>query len=1101
MTFCPIKPYIELQSFAKTLLENLMPLHISSKRHRAKGPLFIFFIALAINFCSSLASAADPNQPIRVRIFSLRNISAQQAKDFLAESKISNSSVIIPGTNAISVTASPESLVYASNLLKLVDTNEPYEIKFFDLEDGKKIPDSLSIENKLGKNFSVGTLLEGTANAKPIRVIVDKIDGQMFVVAPGVELDSIVKAIDEVSAEQAAKGKTAKAEPNAIEPNAVEPNTVPEPNEKKVTKKKTDEDDMLGEFMDELSKGAKLDKDLQNKKQAQQAAQEAQPLPQQEPNTGKIQKQKPGQTEDIMLVPEPNNAEQQIAAEAKAPAINEINIPNANEVLELNLPEQLDIVTLIDLVGKYLNLNYLYDSTKVAGTVNIKVQGRIHVGELYTLLESVLKFKNLSMSRKGNLVTIVPLTEVLDQDPVLVDGTVRPGDIAVTKVFRLKYITTAQARKLLTEMKLGSNITEIPEIGTLVITEYAFRMQRIEDLLTLVDVPGPPKDFKLRVLKYTLAESLVSKIKGLAEQLGTVDITIGTGSAQSETGMQNRMVRTPRPIQPTIPGQTPSSTGETTAKGVYIDSDKRTNRILMIGLPSDLASVDKIIDSLDVPQQDLRTIKEYEIQYVDITKVVEALKELNIIEEAISPTTTGAGRRPTVTRPGGQGETVPQPMLNQQTAGSETGNATLDQPQVVMLESTNSLLVNATPEQQLQITQIISYIDREAIEAAIPYRIYRLENQDPEELAETLNGLISKTTTDAQGKIQETVKYTEENIVIVPDKNTFSLVVYASKKNQEWIGNLIKSLDRRRPQVLIDVSLVEITNTENFEYDLDLVANAQDLVTGNVLAPNATSKLVGSLSNNRQASFVGGTTTGYFSNNKIQALLNLIDTKQYGRVLARPKVLVNDNEEGTISTEDTRYVGQTTATTVAGTAGAASDSVVQSTQFTPYTAKIELKITPQISEGNLLRLEVEMQRNDFQGTQGPVVNGIEGPLNEKKSSVKTIVTVPDGSTIILGGLTKLGQTKETLKTPLLGDIPIAGALFRNANKSVNDSKLYIFVKANILRPEDTIGMDELNKISHKNRTEFEKEETKFQNYELFPAIKSKPIDPNKVLEQ
>ncbi|MEN6383715.1 MAG: secretin N-terminal domain-containing protein [Phycisphaerales bacterium] len=1095
-----------------------MPLHRSSKRHRA------LCLLLSITFVivySSFVSAAETGQTIRVRIFSLRNISAQQGKDFLAKSKISDSAVIIPGTNALSVTASPEALVQASNLLKLVDSNEPYEIKFVDIEDDKKIPDSLAIETKLGPNFSVGTLLEGTANAKPLKVIVDKVDDQMFIAAPGIEIDSIIKSVNEVAQQQQEKEKADRAlnEPNKIgQITAAEPNFSPEPNQPQTAKKKTgDEDDMLGEFMDELAKSAKADKDAKKKKivQAPKSADvnfikpvepgteitqnESETRQDIQPETSE-DKQIP-QTEEITLVPEANDAEEIIKG-IKTPAINEINIPNRDEVLELNLPEQLEIVTLIDLVGRYLNLNYLYDSAKVQGNVNIKVQGQIRVGELYSLLESVLKFKNLSMSRKGNLVTIVPLTEALDQDPVLIDGTARPGDVAVTKVFHLKYINTASARKLLTEMKLGSNITEIPEIGTLVITEYAFRMQRIEDLLKLVDVPGPPKDFKLRVLKYTLAESLVPKIKALAEQLGTVEITIGATSAETAP-MPGRITRpAPRPVTQPIPGQSTTATGETTAKGVYIDFDKRTNRVLMIGLDSDLKSVDKIIDSLDVPQQDLRTIREYEIQFIDITKIVEALQQLNIIEQAISTSTTGMSRRPTVTRPGGPGETVPQPNINQAMGGSEALSANLlDQPQVVMLESTNSLLVNATPEQHIQITKIISYIDREPIEAAIPYRIYRLENQDPEELAETLNGLISKTTTDAQGKIQETVKYTDENIVIVPDKNTFSLVVYASKKNQEWIGNLIKSLDKRRPQVLIDVSLVEITQDDVFNYDLDIVGNAKGAavdtlaVTGGAISTAATGRTF------LEGKTDSGNFTGFYSNDSIQALLKLIDTKKYGRVLARPKVLVNDNEEGTISTEDTRYVGQTTATTVAGTAGAASDSVVQSTTFTPYTAKIELKITPQISEGNLLRLEVEMQRNDFQEGTSTKVNDIESPLNEKKSSVNTIVTVPDGSTIILGGLVKLGQTKATQKAPILGDIPIAGTLFRNAAKNVHDSKLYIFVKANILRPEDVLGLDQLKQISVKNRTEFERDEAKFQKYELFPGVKETPIDPNRVLEQ
>jgi len=656
----------------------------------------------------------------------------------------------------------------------------------------------------------------------------------------------------------------------------------------------------------------------------------------------------------------------------------------------------------------------------------------------------------------------------------------KPGDVVITNVFQLQHISTSSAKKLLGEMKLGSNITEISESGTLVITEYAFRMQRIEDLLTLVDVPGPPKEFKLRILKYTLAESLVPKVKALAEQLGTVDITIGTTAPAAAPPSRGRR-RTP--AKPT-PAPSPEAAKKT---GVFIDFDKRTNRVLMIGLAEEVKAVNQIIDSLDVPQQDLRVISEYEIQYVDIEKIVAALKELGIIDTAGS----GIGPKP---GPAARGKT---PAATTTTA---EGPVSLDEPQVVMLEFTNSLLVNATPEQHIQITRIISYIDREPLQAAIPYRIYRLENQEPEALAEVLNNLIEKTIKDKEGKIQKTVKYSEEDIAIVPDENTFSLIVYASRKNQEWIGNLIETLDKRRPQVLIDVSLVEITRDDEFTFDIDVLAATSDIVSQNIGITGAT--ILGSTTTGLTSSvpdeyrfeggyFAGDTKNirGFFNEGRIQALFDLIDKKGYGRILARPKILVNDNELGKIERTETEYVSKTTI--VYATADSQGTSSIS---YTPYSAKISLEITPQISEGELLRLEIAMTREDFDDTT-------TAPKDTTTSNISTIVTVPDGSTIILGGLTKLKQAKTGNKVPLLGDIPIVGTLFRSTSDTDKANKLYVFVKANILRPEETIGLGQLKRISQRNRDEFEEAERKFQRYETFPGIEPEPMDPERVLEQ
>ncbi|HPS54857.1 MAG TPA: hypothetical protein PLP05_04605, partial [Sedimentisphaerales bacterium] len=165
-------------------------------------------------------------------------------------------------------------------------------------------------------------------------------------------------------------------------------------------------------------------------------------------------------------------------------------------------------------------------------------------------------------------------------------------------------------------------------------------------------------------------------------------------------------------------------------------------------------------------------------------------------------------------------------------------------------------------------------------------------------------------------------------------------------------------------------------------------------------------------------------------------------------------------------------------------------------QYKPYEAKIELTIKPNISEGNLLRLEIEMVRQDFIEANA-VANK---PKNTSNSNVLSIVTVPDGSTIILGGLTKLNQSRGGIKTPLLGDVPLFGNLFRSVSKTDKANHLYIFVKANILRPESVTGMSQLKEISESNRASFEKQETKFQNYEDFTGIKSDPMEPINVLE-
>jgi general secretion pathway protein D len=207
---------------------------------------------------------------------------------------------------------------------------------------------------------------------------------------------------------------------------------------------------------------------------------------------------------------------------------------------------------------------------------------------------------------------------------------------------------------------------------------------------------------------------------------------------------------------------------------------------------------------------------------------------------------------------------------------------------------------------------------------------------------------------------------------------------------------------------------------------------------------------------------------------------------------------VNDNEPGQISTADITYVKkQSSIPVTAGTAGQQNTLIQTQVDYQEYEAGITLNITPHISEGDLLRLVIELERSDFREKADP-----EGPPNKTTSNLGTAVTVPDGSTIILGGMVKLNQSKGGSGIPILSNIPIIGGLFRTINNSDIQSKLYIFVKAEIIRPADGIeeAMRDLENISERNRTAFERHELEFQKYQSWPGIEPKPVNPPKVLD-
>ncbi|OHB80221.1 MAG: hypothetical protein A2Z25_08475 [Planctomycetes bacterium RBG_16_55_9] len=879
---------------------------------------------------------------------------------------------------------------------------------------------------------------------------------------------------------------------------------------------------------------------------------------------------------------------------------------NGDDILELDLPDKLEMIQLLDLVAEYVGLDYMFDPEKIRGQavslrLHGKLQGRIRVKDLYPLLESVLKFKGLAATcHKGNLVTIVPVVEALDVDPALLDPnhtTLDAGDMVVTRIFDLQYVSASSAMNLLNNMKLSVAASPIEEVQALIITCYAHRMARIERLLSMIDRPGRPKDFRFRSLKYTMAKTLVGKVEALVAELQTMPGEVALDKVQPSS---------PAPLL-TVSAPPRPSAGQRTEEAyrsdvlekrkVYLDADERTNRILMIGDKEQLAIVDAVIDALDVAQYDPRTLKVYDVEHLGAAEAKKQLEELEIIGQSSRPRSEAppvfVSKTPSTGKIGGMDtadwpdskeiqvtvleatnsllikaneeqhtwiETVlsridvprqdmrtlkvyqiqfvdakevekilsefgligsqtedsgeseskltsaPSPPGATSDIGAE-GTTPMLKPQIAVLESTNSLLINATEFQHARMTRVIEHVDVQTRQEAIPYEIYFLENQDPEALSEVLGKLVSETSSDKEGKIEQAVKKTDDQILIVPDKGTFSLVVYASKKNQDWISKLIKTLDRRRPQVLIDVTLVEIRKTDEFNYDLNLISSFPDLIetgaqTESFAVSESTAVVDKLLEPGMRDRFVdfqakSGSGSGFYADKHVNALLTAIQTKDYGRVLAKPKVLVNDNEKGTITTTDTTYVTKTSSIPVSsGAAGSQTSLIETALDYEGYDAGITLEITPHISEGQLLRLEITLTRSDF----GTITR--ERPPDLTSSNIGTVVTVPDGCTIILGGMLKLNQTKGGSKVPILGDLPLVGGAFRSVSNSNVQSKLYVFVRAEIIRPAEALAgtHEDLKRISEQNRTAFEEHEEEFQAYQYWPGIKPKPTDPEKVLD-
>ncbi len=1100
--------------------------------------LILILSFFLLNSCIFAAEQSTASGTVRHKFFPLRYISAQRGRQYLSELKLGTVSQI-PNTNALLVTAQPDELAKAIVVLKVVDSKELFVVeKLAPASTVRNLPANEQIAAAVG-SISIGSFANPPDDSAPTKAIIDIHNNVVLTIAPVSKLQQIISVVENSSvllAEETVRNTQPPPTRLAEVPQAVELN-VPKPS----AEKETPEPKPLLKAQDLRAKIAALQQEQQRHLEPNLQS-NSQIEPERMAESKKTQPKFQPETEQ-QLKPEPVEEPKQepAAAPVKEPETesklkqNDVTVPensadetpkvteaaadmrryepkpitNGSKELKLNLPEKLEVVDLLSLVGEYLGLTYMYDPANVKGEVTLKLHGKLRgdlrVEDLYPLLESVLKFKQLVMTRKGNLVTVVPVQEALDIDPALVRPEtpgIEHGDGIVTRVFELQHVSTDNAENMLSKMKLGAAVSSIPETGTLIVTGYTYRMGRVEQLLEMIDKPGKPRKFRFRQLRYTMARTLAPKIETLAEQMGTVSITISEPEQPTVrpgmTAAQRRAaVLAARRAREARTRQQPA---EPTQPSVYLDADERTNRILMIGLEEQLGLVDELIDALDVEQQDMRTLKLYKIEHMDAEEVKKNLQELEIIGGSAVTSSRITGT-PAATSAQAQSAARAAAARTRTAEMTETEEALVEEPQVVVIETTNSLLVNGTAEQHAQIETIIKYVDRKTEEEEIPYKLYPLENQSPGHLAEVLKGLIEETVTDKEGKIERIIRK-EEQITIVPDPNTFSLIVYASKKNQEWIANLIKQLDKRRPQVLIDVTLVEVSKTDEFSFDLDVISSFPNLAASSGLAGVIDPNIISNLAKSGFSQFNDlrsnkGIGTGYYGDKHINFLINAMQQKNYGRILAKPKILVNDNATGTIQTTDTTYVTKRSSIPLAtGGAGEQTTVIETAVDYEGYDAGITLDITPHISEGDLLRLDIILTRSDFGTITG------DKPPDTTSSEINTIVTVPNSSTIILGGMLKLNQSKGGTKVPILGDLPIIGGAFRTVSNNDLQRKLYVFVKAEIIRPAETLaaGLTDLERISDKNRMAFERYEMEFQEHQDWPGIKPNPLDPVKVLE-
>ncbi len=281
---------------------------------------------------------------------------------------------------------------------------------------------------------------------------------------------------------------------------------------------------------------------------------------------------------------------------------------------------------------------------------------------------------------------------------------------------------------------------------------------------------------------------------------------------------------------------------------------------------------------------------------------------------------------------------------------------------------------------------------------------------------------------------------------VVPDLQQNMLIIRTTQPFHALAEQVIQDLDARRPQVLIEVAIVEITDDDGISIGADLMTLARrgtnnrlfGMTNFGVGAP--TFDAVTNLPASRVLAATAGGLGGFTSRDQIPVLLRAIQSKANLNVLSTPLLLVNDNQQAYFQSQEEQ-------STVRSDQG----ETTTSTSFSGFEgAGITLTITPLISEADYITLTISQDIAAFVGD--PPDGGI--PAGRNSTTLQTVVTVPNNETIVIGGLATTSNSETVSQIPILGEIPILGWLFSDRTSTTSLTRIYVFIRPLILDEED-----------------------------------------------
>lgn len=431
---------------------------------------------------------------------------------------------------------------------------------------------------------------------------------------------------------------------------------------------------------------------------------------------------------------------------------------------------------------------------------------------------------------------------------------------------------------------------------------------------------------------------------------------------------------------------------------------------------------------------------------------------------------------------------------------------------VVPVDSSNSIALRGDPATVARLAEVARDLDRRAA-SGTEIRVVFLEHADAAQLLPVLQTLLGQPAQQAAPQ-QRTIRtptgnrtvsepaamsatpaaapasagatggdgigaFGNKSAIVTRFEGANAIVIAAPLDVQRQLGEVIRQLDTRREQVLVEAIIVEIadnaakqlgvqlllaglkgsnipfavTNYSNVSPNIATIAGAiaaerlrttTTTVNGQVVTTTQNSSLADTLQQAAAQQILGANAglagIGFRSGNAIfGAIVNAVQSDNKSNILSTPSIMTLDNQEARI------LVGQEIPITTGEALSDNFDNAFRTVQR--QNVGISLEVKPQINAGGTIKLDL---RQEVSSIAGPVSSDFSDLILNKRE-IETTITVDDGDIVGIGGLLDDNERRTIEKIPLLGDLPLIGALFQSKGRARAKTNLMVFIRPTILR--------------------------------------------------